>query len=40
MKIENKEQYRGVYSLLLTPFNEDLSIDYDAYATYVDGVMQ
>ncbi len=36
MKIENKEQYRGVYSLLLTPFNEDLSIDYDAYATYVE----
>ena len=36
MKIENKEQYRGVYSLLLTPFNEDLSIDYDGYAAYVE----
>ena len=36
MKIENKEQYRGVYSLLLTAFNEDLSIDYDAYASYVE----
>ncbi len=36
MKIENKEQYRGVYSLLLTAFNEDNSIDFDGYASYVE----
>lgn len=28
-------QYAGVYSLLLTPFNEDRTIDYKAYEQYV-----
>ncbi len=36
MKIENMEQYRGVYALLLTAFKEDKSIDFDAYAAYVE----
>ncbi len=36
MKIENKEQYRGVYSLLLTAFNEDATVDYNGYASYVE----
>ena len=31
------EEFRGVYSLLLTPFKEDKSIDYDVYAQYVEG---
>ena len=30
------EEYRGVYALLLTPFNEDKSINYDTYAKYVE----
>ena len=29
-------EYSGVYSLLLTPFKEDLSIDYDIYERYVE----
>lgn len=28
-------EFAGVYSLLLTPFKEDLSVDYDAYEEYV-----
>ncbi|MCR4614812.1 MAG: dihydrodipicolinate synthase family protein [Clostridiales bacterium] len=32
----NPEEYRGIYSLLLTPFNEDKTIDYDTYAKYVE----
>ena len=27
---------RGVYSLILTPFNEDRSINYNTYETYVE----
>ena len=30
------EEYRGIYALLLTPFNEDKSINYDTYAKYVE----
>jgi 4-hydroxy-tetrahydrodipicolinate synthase len=30
------EEFRGIYSLLLTPFTEDKSIDYDVYAQYVE----
>lgn len=30
------EEFRGIYSLLLTPFKEDKSIDYDVYAKYVE----
>ena len=30
------EEFRGVYALLLTPFNDDKSIDYDTYAKYVE----
>lgn len=30
------EEFRGIYSLLLTPFKEDKSIDYDVYAQYVE----
>jgi 4-hydroxy-tetrahydrodipicolinate synthase len=30
------EEFRGVYALLLTPFYEDKSIDYDTYAKYVE----
>ena len=30
------EEFRGVYALLLTPFNEDRSINYDTYAQYVE----
>lgn len=30
------EEYRGVYALLLTPFNEDKTINYDTYARYVE----
>ncbi|MFA9458405.1 dihydrodipicolinate synthase family protein [Halalkalibacter sp. AB-rgal2] len=29
-------RFRGVFSLLLTPFKEDQSIDWDAYKRYVD----
>lgn len=36
MFTDNPESYRGVYSLLLTPFKEDKSIDYDVYAQYVE----
>ena len=36
MKVENMEKYRGVYALLLTAFKEDKSVDYDAYAAYVE----
>ncbi len=32
----NMEEYRGIYALLLTPFKEDKSIDYDVYAQYVE----
>lgn len=32
---EHEKNWGGVYSLLLTPFNEDLSIDYDLYGEYV-----
>ena len=28
-------EFAGVYTLLLTPFNEDLSIDYKTYEEYV-----
>lgn len=30
------EEYRGIYALLLTPFNEDKTINYDTYAQYVE----
>lgn len=30
------EDYTGIYSLMLTPYKEDLSIDYDAYEEYAD----
>lgn len=30
------EEYRGVYALLLTPYNDDKTIDYDTYAKYVE----
>lgn len=33
---EKFNEYAGVYSLLLTPFNEDRSIDYATYEKYVD----
>ncbi len=36
MKIENKKQYSGVYSLLLTAFNEDKTVDFDGYSAYVE----
>lgn len=36
MFTDKPESYRGVYSLLLTPFKEDKSIDYDVYAQYVE----
>lgn len=29
------DEFAGVYSLLLTPFNEDLTVDYRAYEEYV-----
>ncbi|MCL2512603.1 MAG: dihydrodipicolinate synthase family protein [Oscillospiraceae bacterium] len=32
---EHEKQYGGVYALMLTPFKEDLSIDYGCYAEYV-----
>ena len=32
----NMEEYRGIYAVLLTPFKEDKSIDYDVYAQYVE----
>ena len=28
-------EFAGVYTLLLTPFNEDLTVDYKAYEEYV-----
>lgn len=34
-KKDNYEQFRGVYSLVLTPFHEDRSIDYNVYEEYV-----
>lgn len=36
MFTDKPESYRGVYSLLLTPFKEDKSIDYDVYVQYVE----
>jgi len=30
------EEFRGIYALLLTPFNEDKTINYDTYAKYVE----
>ncbi|MCQ2484238.1 MAG: dihydrodipicolinate synthase family protein [Clostridia bacterium] len=30
------EEFRGIYALLLTPFNQDKSINYDTYAKYVE----
>ena len=30
------ENYTGIYSLMLTPYHEDLSVDYDAYEEYAD----
>lgn len=30
------EDYRGIYALLLTPFKQDKTIDYDVYAQYVE----
>ena len=30
------ENYTGIYSLMLTPFREDLSVDYKAYEEYAD----
>lgn len=32
----NPEEFRGIYALLLTPFKQDKSIDYDTYAKYVE----
>ncbi len=32
----NKETKDGIYSLMLTPFNEDRSINYDVYEEYAD----
>ena len=31
-----EENYTGIYSLMLTPYKEDLSVDYDAYEEYAD----
>ncbi len=36
MFTDNPESYRGVYSLLLTPFKEDKTIDYAVYERYVE----
>ena len=30
------EEFRGIYALLLTPFNQDKTINYDTYAKYVE----
>ena len=30
------ENYTGIYSLMLTPYNDDLSVDYKAYEEYAD----
>ena len=34
--MQSYNEFAGVYSLLLTPFNEDRSIDYKAYENYVE----
>lgn len=34
--IKNAKTYGGVWSLMLTPFNEDRSIDFDTYEKYCD----
>lgn len=34
--MEERFNNRGVYSLLLTPFNSDRSVDYEAYEKYVE----
>ncbi|NMP36952.1 MAG: dihydrodipicolinate synthase family protein [Clostridiales bacterium] len=31
-----KDFYKGVYALMLTPYKEDLSVDYDAFERYAD----
>ncbi|NLA77820.1 MAG: dihydrodipicolinate synthase family protein [Clostridiales bacterium] len=33
---EAKDMYKGVYALMLTPYNDDLSVDYDAFERYAD----
>ena len=30
------ENYTGIYSLMLTPYHDDLSVDYVAYEEYAD----
>jgi len=30
------DNYTGIYSLMLTPYKDDLSVDYDAYEEYAD----
>ncbi len=36
MKKELRENYSGIYSLMLTPFAADLSVDYDTYIRYTE----
>ena len=33
---ELTEYYNGIYSLMLTPYHEDLSVNYEAYEDYAD----
>lgn len=35
-KKNDMEQFRGVYALLLTPFHEDRSVDFNTYAKYTE----
>lgn len=38
--ISERERFKGVFALLLTPFQENKQIDWDAYAPYVDWQLQ
>lgn len=31
-----RDNYQGIYALMLTPYHEDLSVDYNAYEAYAD----
>ena len=33
---EDDQRFAGVYALMLTPYHDDLTVDYDTYAAYTE----
>ena len=36
MAKQDYKKFAGVYALMLTPYHDDLTVDYDTYAAYTE----